>query len=65
MLALEEALRKLADADERQARVVELRYFGGLTMQEIAETLGLSKRTVEDEWTHARAWLRRRLATGE
>lgn len=57
LLGLHDALERLAAVDSRQARVVELRYFGGLNMEEIAHTMGLSKRTVEAEWTHARAWL--------
>ena len=57
-----EALERLAKLDERQARVVELRYFGGLSVDEAAEVLGLSKRTVEAEWTHAKAWLLRELS---
>jgi len=61
LLALDEALEKLATLDARQARVVELRFFGGLTMDEVAEQLGMSKRTVEDDWALARAWLRREL----
>lgn len=61
LLALDEALDKLAHLDERQARVVELRYFGGLTVAEVAEALGVSKRSVEAYWTHARAWLKREL----
>jgi hypothetical protein len=46
-----------------QARIVELRFFGGLDVQEVADVLGLSKRTVEAEWTIVRAWLRRELST--
>lgn len=61
-LALDDALHRLADLDERAARVVELRFFGGLTMKEVADHLGVSKRTAEGDWTHARAWLRRELA---
>ncbi len=57
LLALDEALTRLAQLDERQARVVELRFFGGLSVAEVAEALGVSKRTVEGEWTHAKAWL--------
>lgn len=60
-LALDEALRRLTELDERQARVVELRFFGGLTVEEVAEVLGVSKRLVEGEWAMARAWLRREL----
>jgi len=63
VLALDEALEKLAAVDERQARIVELRFFGGLSVEETAEALGLSKRTVEREWTACRAWLRRELAS--
>jgi len=62
LLALEEALRKLAQLDERQARVVELKFFGGLTVDEIAKLLGLSARTVDAEWALARAWLHRELS---
>jgi RNA polymerase sigma factor (TIGR02999 family) len=52
------ALEKLASLDKRQARVVELRLFAGLTVAEVATVLGVSKRTVEGDWTHAKAWLR-------
>jgi RNA polymerase sigma factor (TIGR02999 family) len=62
LLALNDALEKLARLDERQARVVELRFFGGLTTVEIAETLGVSERTVGDDWKHGRAWLKRELS---
>ena len=62
LLDLDKAMRDLSKYDERQAQVVELRYFGGLTTQEIAEVLGISTRTVEGDWTHARAWLRRELS---
>jgi RNA polymerase sigma factor (TIGR02999 family) len=62
LLEINEALDKLAELDARQARIVELRFFGGLTVQEVAEVLGVSKRTVEAEWTMVRAWLRRELA---
>ncbi len=58
---LDEAMDRLAALDARQAKVVELRFFGGLTMQEVAESLGVSKRTVESDWTFARAWLRKEL----
>ena len=62
VLALDGALDRLAELDERQARVVELRFFGGFRVEEVARLLEVSKRTVEGDWTHARAWLRRRLA---
>ena len=61
VLALDEALEKLATLDARQAKLVELRFFGGLNIEETAEVLGVSKRTVEREWTICRAWLRREL----
>lgn len=64
LLALDRALERLAELDPRQARVVELRYFAGLAVAEVAEHLGVSKRTVEGDWTHARAWLRRALEEG-
>ena len=64
LLALNEALERLAELDERQGRVVELRFFGGLTVPEVATVLGVSTRTVEGDWTHARAWLRRELSRG-
>lgn len=62
VLALDEALQKLARIDAQQAQIVELRFFGGMTVEETAVALGLSKRTVEREWTACRAWLRRELA---
>jgi RNA polymerase sigma-70 factor (ECF subfamily) len=61
LLAVDEALEKLGQIDPRQATIVELRFFGGLTVAEVAEVLGVSKRTVESEWTVIRAWLRREL----
>lgn len=62
ILAIEEALEKLSKLDPRQAQIVELRFFGGLTVEEVAEVLGVSKRTVEADWTMLRAWLRRELS---
>ncbi len=59
--AIDLALKELAVLDERQARVVELRYFGGLEVSEVAELLGISERTVAGDWKVARAWLQRRL----
>ncbi len=62
VLALNEALDKLAAFDAQQGRVVELKFFGGLTIEEIAEVLESSHATVEREWKLARAWLRRELS---
>lgn len=62
LLAIDDALQELAKVDPRQAKIVELRFFGGLTVAEVAEVLGVSKRTVEYEWTMVRAWLRRELS---
>jgi RNA polymerase sigma factor (TIGR02999 family) len=64
LIELDDALDQLASIDPRQAKVVELRFFGGLSVEEAAETLGVSKRTVEGDWTMARAWLRRALSEG-
>jgi len=62
LLDLNVALEELAEIDEREARVVTLRFFGGLTVEQVAEVLGVSKRTVENDWRHAQAWLRLRLS---
>lgn len=64
VLELEEVLSRLQSFDERKARVVELRFFGGLTNDEAARVLGVSSRTVEDDWYGARAWLMRELEKG-
>ena len=61
-LVLDEALQKLAERNERQCTVAELRCFGGLDMKEAAYLLGVSERTVKRDWRVARAWLRRELA---
>jgi len=61
IVALDEALTKLADLDPRQARLVEQRFFGGLTVEEAAAELGVSTRTAEGDWLHAKAWLNRAL----
>jgi RNA polymerase sigma-70 factor (ECF subfamily) len=61
VLELDAALERLAALDERQAKVVELRYFGGLTVEETAAALDISPATVKRHWTLARAWLRREL----
>ncbi|MFO0984247.1 MAG: ECF-type sigma factor [Planctomycetota bacterium] len=64
VLALDEALHELAWLDERQGRIVEMRLFAGLTVAEIASSLGVSKRTVETDWTLARVFLQRALRGG-
>jgi RNA polymerase sigma-70 factor, ECF subfamily len=61
LLALDDALEELAAKDARKARVVELRWFGGLSIDETARALDVATSTVEDDWAFARAWLRRRL----
>lgn len=61
LVALDEALVELAKMDERKGRIVELRFFAGLTAEETAEVLGVSLRTVHREWDLARAWLFRQL----
>jgi RNA polymerase sigma-70 factor, ECF subfamily len=63
ILAVDEALNQLAQFDERQARILELRYFAGLTFDEIAVELGVSARTAQRDWTMARAWLQQRLSS--
>ena len=62
VLALHNALEKLEGVDPKRSRVVELRFFGGLSLDETADALGVSKRTVQNYWTFCRAWLRRELA---
>lgn len=62
LLAVDTALELLALQDPRKAQVVELRFFGGLSVEETAETLGISARTVHSDWAFARAWLYRTLA---
>lgn len=62
LLALDDALEALALLSERQSRIVELRYFGGLTVPEISEAMGISNRTVDREWQVARVWLFHRLS---
>jgi RNA polymerase sigma factor (TIGR02999 family) len=64
-VALDEALDRLAVIDPRRSRMVELRFFGGLSEEETAEALKVSQRTVRREWSLARAWLRRELRRGE
>jgi RNA polymerase sigma factor (TIGR02999 family) len=58
LLALDEALKRLREMDERQAQVVDLRFFGGLSVEQAAEVLNVSPKTVKRDWAFARAWLR-------
>lgn len=64
ILALDEALQTLAQIDDRKAKVVELRFFGGLTFEEVAEILKVSPMTVSRDWTTAKAWLHREIKRG-
>jgi RNA polymerase sigma-70 factor (ECF subfamily) len=64
IVAIDLALQRLAATDERKSRVFEMRFFGGLTVDEVAEVLGVSPNTVIRDWTFARAWLRRELGGG-
>lgn len=65
ILSVHLTLERLERIDPQQGKLVELRYFGGLSTEETAEAMGLSLRTVEREWTTAKAWLRAQLAEGE
>ena len=65
LVSLDEALERLAQFDERQSRVVELRFFGGLSVDETAEALGISSKTVTRDWTVARAWLHREVSKAD
>lgn len=62
LVALDQALNRLEEMDERQARVVELRYFSGLSLEETAEALKISRTTVAQDWALAKAWLYRELS---
>lgn len=62
VVALDEALNRLAKIDEQQSRVVELRFFSGLTVEETAEVMGISAATVKRDWSMAKAWLHRELS---
>lgn len=64
LLALDDALHSLAKLDERQSRMVELRFFAGLSIEETSEVLGVSAPTVKREWASARAWLFREISRG-
>ncbi len=62
LIAVDEALKELAELDARQALIIEMRFFGGLTMDEVAEVLGVSVATVNREWATAKLWLKLQLA---
>lgn len=64
VVAVDLALERLAESDERKSRVFEMRFFGGLTVEETAEVLGVAPNTVIRDWNFARAWLRRELSAG-
>jgi RNA polymerase sigma factor (TIGR02999 family) len=64
LIALDDALKELESIDERKSRIVELRYFGGLSVEETATLLKVSPRTVARDWKLARAWLRREIQKG-
>ena len=64
LVALDDALLRLAEVDPRKSRVVELRFFGGMSVEETAEVLGISNATVMRDWSTAKAWLHRAIETG-
>ena len=64
LVALDDALSALSALDARQARIVELRFFGGLTIEETADAVGIAPATVKRDWTIAKAWLRREMGKG-
>ena len=64
LAAIDSALTRLAGIDDRQVQIVQMRYFGGLTIEETAQALEISEATVKREWTLARAWLKRELSKG-
>jgi RNA polymerase sigma factor (TIGR02999 family) len=63
VLILDESLQKLAAVDPQQARIVEFRFFAGMTVEETSEVMGMSTATIKREWSHARAWLHRDMST--
>jgi RNA polymerase sigma factor (TIGR02999 family) len=65
VIALDEALTRLAEFDPQQAQLVELRFFGGLSIEESAEVLGVSRTTLKRNWNLAKAWLARELRKGD
>jgi RNA polymerase sigma factor (TIGR02999 family) len=64
VIALDEALKNLAEMDPRKSQIVEMKFFGGLTTEEVAEVLKVTSRTVEREWRKAKAWLNRAISKG-
>ena len=62
VIALDEALNELAELDPRKSQIVEMKFFGGLTNEEVAEVLQVTSRTVEREWRKAKAWLQRAIS---
>jgi RNA polymerase sigma factor (TIGR02999 family) len=62
VVALDDALNTLAEVDARQSRVVELRFFAGLSLEETSEVMGIATATVQRDWTTARAWLHREIS---
>lgn len=64
LVALDDALNQLSHIDEQQGRIVEMRFFGGLTIEQIGEVLGVSRSTVKREWNVAKAWLARQMKRG-
>ena len=65
VIALDDALKNLAEMDPRKSQIVEMKFFGGLTTEEVAEVLNVTSRTVEREWRKAKAWLNRAISKGE
>ena len=65
VIALDDALKNLAEMDPRKSQIVEIKFFGGLTTEEVAEVLKVTSRTVEREWRKAKAWLNRAISKGE
>lgn len=65
VIALDDALKNLAEMDKRKSQIVEMKFFGGLTTEEVAEVLKVTSRTVEREWRKAKAWLNRAISKGE
>lgn len=65
VIALDDALNDLAEMDARKSQIVEMKFFGGLTTEEVAEVLKVTSRTVEREWRKAKAWLHRAISQGE